>query len=174
MNEGKNVITFKKSSIQKASQQSSVIRAKSFKVTAANQNYSQYINTIKAYALAGMPFEHIANAGEYIGDIVEKGEVDASLIEGWQGKLGEVAENESKLLAWQSRGETISITHQLSPPNPVTGVEIIPASQDLTTPTSNTEQTLNVVEGISVLREDTASLSNNPFLKAIPDLKKPF
>lgn len=63
MNDDKNVISF---------QTSSVIRAKSFKINSAMQNFAQYIRTVKAYALAGMPLVHIANAGEEIGDLFGK------------------------------------------------------------------------------------------------------
>lgn len=163
MNRDTNVITFQKSS---------VIRAKSYKVTSGNQNYSQYVNTIKAYAQAGMPFEHIANAGEFIGDLVEKGELDTSLIEGWQEKAGEIAEEESKVLAWQNRGDVISITNQITSPNTTTGSEIVIASQDLTIG-ENQPQNLNVLEGIAVFNQKTSGqLENNPYLRAPADPKK--
>ena len=172
MNDQKNVITFQKPSIQQASQASSVIRAKSYKVTSGNQNYSQYVNTIKAYAQAGMPFEHIANAGEYIGDLVEKGEIDTSLIEGWQEKAGEIAEEESKVLAWQNRGEIISLTHQIGSPSPLTGGEVVPVTQNLTTE-QNPSQNLNVLEGIAVFNQaDNSQLEANPYLQAPADFKK--
>lgn len=178
MSDNKNVISFNKPAVQSTSQPTSPIRAKFFKVTSANQNYSQYLNTIKAYSQAGMPFEHIANAGEFIGDQVEKGEIDSSLIEGWQEKAGEIAEEESKVLAWQNRGEVISVTHQL-PSAPTTGQEITPLSQDLTT--QKQPQSMNVLEGISVYNQQPQSLpnisqnqglENNPFLTAPPVIKK--
>lgn len=163
MNDPKNVITFQKPS---------VIRAKSFKVTSGNQNYSQYVNTIKAYALAGMPFEHIANAGETLGDMVERGELDSSLIEGWQEKAGEIAEEESKVLAWQNRGEVISLTHRIASPDPITGQEIVQTSQNLTTG-QNSPQNLNVLEGIAVFNQTgNPQLEANPYLHAPADLKK--
>lgn len=172
MNDTKNVITFQKYSIQPASQASVVIRAKSFKVTSGNQNYSQYVNAIKAYALAGMPFEHIANAGETLGDMVERGELDSSLIEGWQEKAGEIAEEESKVLAWQNRGEVISLTHQITSPNPITGQEVVQTSQNLTTG-QNPSQNLNVLEGIAVFNQNKSEqLENNPYLIAPADIKK--
>ncbi len=138
-------------------------RAKSFKVNSTSQNYAQYVSTVKAYALAGMPFEHIANAGDFLGDQVERGEIDAPLLEGWQEKAGEVAEDASKILSWQNRGEVISIIPQLSSPS-ITGQEIVNISPD---------QTINVVEGIAVFnKEGNFELENNPYLKALPDLKK--
>jgi len=137
------------------------IRAKSFKINSQTQNYSQYINTIKAYAQAGLPFEHISNAGEQLGDPVERGEIDASIHQGWQNKAGEIAEDESKILAWQNRGETISITQALA----------APASHSLTTNQQTGEQTLNIVEGISVTKEQPSELDSNPFLRAPANLK---
>ena len=145
-------------------------RAKSFKVISPNSNYGQYVTTIRAYALAGMPFEHIANAGEAIGDLVERGEIDAPILEGWQEKMGEVAEDESKILFWQNRGEVILIAPQLSSGS-TTGQELTKSSTDLTTG-GNPDQTLNVVEGIAVFKEQPSSLENNPYLKALPNLKK--
>lgn len=149
-------------------------RAKSFKVKTLNKDFSQYVNTIKAYALAGMPFEHIANAGDFLGDSVERAQLDAPLLEGFQGKVGEIVEDESKILSWQNRGEVISITHQLASPEPVTGQELVPTSQHLTT--QSKEQKMNVLEGIAVSKEpqnltnspQDTQLESNPYLKAIP------
>lgn len=178
MSDDKNLNPFQKTSIQQLPPGSSPIRAKSFKVVANDQNYAQYVSAIKAYALAGMPFEHIANAGEYIGDSVEKGEIDTALIEGWQEKMGEVAEEESKILAWQNRGDVISITHQLPTATPTSEHEIMPTSQDLTQQTQ--PQNTNVLEGIAVYNQQdslnntstqTQSLENNPFLKAPATIK---
>ncbi len=143
------------------SNNSQVTRAKSFKINSPTQNYSQYINTVKAYAQAGLPFEHIANAGDHLGDSVERGEIDASIHQGWQNKAGEIAEDKSKILAWQNRGETISITQALG----------APTSNSLTTSQQTREQTLNVVEGISVTKVQPSELDNNPFLKAPANLK---
>lgn len=149
----------------------SAIRAKSFKVTSHTQNFAQYVATVKAYALAGMPFEHIANAGDFLGDQVERGEIDAPILEGWQEKAGEVAEDKSKILSWQNRGEIISIMPQISSAS-ITNQELIPISQQLST-TQNPDQTINVVEGIAVFNQKTSGqLENNPYLSAPADLKK--
>lgn len=144
-------------------QTSSVIRAKSFKVNSPNHNFAQYINTIKAYALAGLPFEHIANAGEYLGDPVERGELDAPLQDGWEQKVGETIEDESKILSWQNRGEIISVVPQLTSPNPVTGQEMVNTTQQITNNPPQEEQR-NILEGIAVYNQ----LENNPFLKVLP------
>lgn len=82
----------------------SVKRAKSFKVKSEDINFEQYAKTIRAYALAGMPFEHIANAGDFLGDEVEKKEVNAPFQNKNQSKIGEVAEDDSQILAW-ARGD---------------------------------------------------------------------
>ena len=157
----------------------SLTRAKSFKVTSVNQNYTQYVNTIKAYAQAGLPFEHIANAGEFLGDLVERGEIDAPL-EALEGKVGEVAEDESKLMAWQNRGEVISLTHQLPGAQPITGQEIVTSTQGLTFNNPPQDQTRNVIEGIGVFKEQpqqvqnptsNPQLENNPYLKAPANFK---
>lgn len=159
--------------------QSSLNRARSFKVKTTIKDYSQYVNTIKAYALAGMPFEHIANAGEALGDEVEKGELDATLQESWKGKVGEIAENEGKILAWQSRGEKESISFELPQSTSAVGVELVTVTQELTTTTS--EKTIDVIEGIAVLNQEpqqviknqqNSQLENNPYLQGPIDLKK--
>lgn len=141
---------------------SSKIRAKSFRISSGQQNYTQYAATVKAYALAGMPFEHIANAGDFLGDPVERGEIDAPILTGWQELAGEVTEDKSKILSWQNRGEIISITPQLSSLS-VTGQETV----------TNPDQTRDVVEGIGVFNQtDNSQLMTNPYLKAPAGLKK--
>lgn len=150
-------------------------RAKSFKVISGGGNYSQYVNTIKAYASAGMPFAHIANAGETLGDLVERSEIDAPLTS-LEGKIGEVAEDESKLMAWQSRGEVISLTHQLPGAQPITGQEIVANNQNLVVNNPQQNQTRNVIEGIGVVRQNpptqNSQLENNPYLRAPANLNK--
>lgn len=157
-------------------------RAKSFKVIAPTQNYSQYIRTVKAYALAGLPFEHIANAGDLLGDKIEKGEVDASVEANWQNRVGEIAEDDSKILAWQNRGERILITRQLSQPISAAENELVNQPRNLAANTAGNEQSLNVLEGIAVFNQQPQSLpnasnansglENNPYLKAPPILNK--
>lgn len=179
---GDKILTNPKSALIFNQTDHSITRAKSFKVTSQTQNYAQYVRTVKAYALASLPFEHIANAGDFLGDIVERGEIDAPISE-LQEKMGEVVEDESKLLAWQNRGETISLTHQLSSPTPTTGKEVVTISQAVTTQTQ-TEKTINVIEGIGVFNQQTpqiqnptpstssSPLENNPYLQAPADIKK--
>lgn len=157
----------------------SLVRAKSYKITSA-RNYAQYVRTVKAYALAGLPLEHIANAGEEIGDLVERAEIDASLLENSQSKAGEIAEDENKIMAWQNRGEKISIVNQLSSPQPLKETEIVPVSNDLTTSNPNQQHSLNVLEGIAVFNNQPQQVSNqnnsqletNPYLNAPANLKK--
>ncbi len=131
----------------------SVTRAKSFQVKTSPHNYVQYVKTVKAYALAGMSFEHIANAGDYLGDEVERNEVDAPLQNSRQSKIGEVVEDAQGILAWQNRGERVSITHQLSSTATSTGKEVVVISQDLITTEATQDQTIDVLEGIKVERK---------------------
>jgi|SRR3989344_5349286 len=180
MDDNKSIV-FSNRPVSTFSASSPIIRAKSFKVNSPTHNFAQYINAIKAYALAGMPFEHIANAGEYLGDIVERGELDAPIIEGWEGKVGETIEDESKILSWQNRGEVISVVPQLASPSPITGQEIVNTTQQLTN-NPHQEEKRNVLEGIAVYNQPPQpipnavsdnQLENNPFLKALPqDIKK--
>lgn len=160
----------------------SITHAKSFKVTSQTPNYAQYVRTVKAYALAGLSFEHIANAGDTLGDFVERGEIDAPISE-MEKKMGEVVEDESKLLAWQNRGETISLTLELPSGVSVTGKEVVTISQSVTIKPQE-EQTINVIEGIGVFNQQApqiqnttpstspSHLENNPYLRAPADLKK--
>lgn len=166
-----NPIIFQKGAVAPSSQNPSIVRAKSFKVNSPSHNFAQYINAIKAYALAGMPFEHIANAGEYLGDKVERGEINAPLKEDVLGRVGETVEDESKILSWQNRGEVISVVPQLSSPNPITGQELVQTSQGLTI-NPNQEEKLNVLEGIAVYNQpNNSQLENNPYLQALPIIK---
>jgi len=177
-----DIINFQKSLNTQPQNNYQPTRAKSYKVIAPIENYAQYIRTIKAYALAGLPFEHIANAGDLLGDKIEKGEVDAPVEVNSQEKVGEIVEDESKILAWQNRGERILVTKQLSQPIPTSGNELISQSQNLTVNNTSSPQSLNVLEGIAVynqqpqgLSNSTASnsqLENNPYLKAPPIMNK--
>lgn len=160
----------------------SPIRARSFKINSVMQNFSQYVRTVKAYALAGLPLEHIANAGDFLGDPVERKEIDTNLLNNWQTKAGEIAEDENKIMAWQSRGEQISIVNQLGAAQPLEGTEIVPITNNLTTANSNSPQTLNVLEGIAVFNnqppqlppnQTNSQLENNPYLRTPANLKNP-
>lgn len=156
------------------SKAASLKRAKSFQVKTENLNYEQYAKTIRAYALAGMPFEHIANAGDLLGDLVERKEIDAVFENSFQSKVGEVAESDEQIMAWQARGERIAVIHQLSGPAG-SGKEVVVASESLTTVDKNKQETIEVLEGINVSKAevkalpeqtDNNQLENNPFLKA--------
>lgn len=158
----------------------SPIRAKSFKVSSGVQNFAQYARTVKAYALAGLPLEHIANAGDFLGDPVERKEVDASLLESSQTKAEEIAEDENRIMAWQNRGEQISIINQLQATQPMKETEIVPVINNLAPANSNQSQTLNVLEGIAVFNnqpqplpgnQTNSQLENNPYLKTPANLK---
>lgn len=176
----KNVTTTKDTSSLITTNSSSPTRAKSFKITtSSNYDYMQYKRTVDAYMQAGLPFEHIATAGDIRGDKVEKNEVDAPLQEGWQNKTGETASDDNKMIAWQSRGEKVVESHQLAASVPVTGKELIITSNQLTISQPTEDRILEVIEGIAVVKEDPSKLSglsadqkkleDNPFLKAIPE-----
>lgn len=164
----KDLIKFSNRKVSQTSSDYPVTRAKSFKVHTSQPDFPQYVKTVQAYARAGMPFVHIANAGDFLGDNVERNEVDASLQQGWQNKVGEVAETEDKILAWQTRGERVLTTHQLLAPVPVTGKEMVTVSKDVTVGKIAQGTTLDVLEGIGVLRKEASRLENNPYLQAIP------
>lgn len=145
------------------------VRAKSFKVSTTSLNFEQYARTIRAYSLAGMTFTDIANAGDFLGDLVERQEIDSPLQEGWQERMGEIVEDESKILAWQSRGEKVSLTPQLSA-GTAGGNELVIVSRQLTN-TQTQSTTIDVLEGIKVIREDNEALENNPYLKPLPEFE---
>lgn len=156
------------------------VRAKSYRITADPRNYNQIIETIKAYKRAGMPFEHVANAGEEIGEIVERAEIDAPV-----NQISEASEgiiDRSQALFWQNRGEVITITPQISAPNNLSGNELTQTTSNLVQDAQSAELKLNVVEGIGVFNQEAqglqnassnnTSLENNPFLTAPANLKK--
>lgn len=131
----------------------SIKRAKTFEITAGSTNYTQYGNTVKAYAAAGMPFDHIANAGESLGDKVVRKETDAPFADGSQNleKKGEIVEDNDQIMAWQARGERIAVVHQLASPVQVNEVAI--ASGNLVTAGLNQQSFVEVLEGINVSKE---------------------
>lgn len=66
------LIKFSNTAVVTDESQYSGVRAKSFKVKTTAHDFVQYVRTVKAYALAGMPFADIANAGDLLGDEVER------------------------------------------------------------------------------------------------------
>lgn len=173
---GKNDITVSDKALVAKVRDFSVKQAKSFKVETRDLNFEQYAKTIRAYALAGMPFEHIANAGDFLGDEVERKEVNAPFQNKNQSKIGEVAEDKSQILAWQARGERAALVHQIDSPAG-TGTEIVLVSRDIAK--SDNEQTVEVLEGIKVVKQtgvladesQEKKLKENPFLRS-PSLFK--
>lgn len=147
-----------------------ISRAKSFQIRASQTNYDQIATTIKAYAVAGMPFEHIANAGEEIGEVVERGEIDASIKDGWQDKKGEIAEDRGKILAWQSRGERISVIAQIS--SPLNNKDLAPYTENSVTNLYTQPQTIDVIEGISAVTTNQPSLSDKTTPSNITDISQ--
>lgn len=157
----KDLVNSPNTGITNTSNTASQTRARSFKVSNVSvHNYAQYARTVKAYALAGMSFHDIANAGDFLEDEVERAEIDAPLQQNWKNMAGEIAEDESKILAWQARGETVSITNQLSSPAGVTGKEVVTISKDLITVEQN-ESTHDLTVEVSSL-DRTLSDSGKP------------
>ena len=105
---------------------------------------------------------------------------DVNLQQGLQGKIGEVVENESTIIAWQSRGEKITVMREL-PAVEEPGSKIVPISNGLTN-SANQPKTIDVLEGIAVVKEqptqiagnntDYLELTYNPYLKADAGFKK--
>lgn len=166
----KGLIQFPNSAVVAASKGLSLKRANSFMVKAKVYDFEQYARVVRAYSVAGMSFEDIANAGDSLGDEVERLEVNAAFQDSLQNKVGEVAEagDGSQILAWQTRGERISVTHQLA--SPVTsGDEVVIASQGLAVTGNAQAETVEVLEGIKVSRVEPAEeLENNRFLRFQP------
>lgn len=156
-----------------------ISRARSFKIRASKPNFEQVVNTIKALAVAGMPFVYAANGSEAIGELVERRETDAPIKDGWQTKAGEIAEKEGEILAWQNREESITLVPQIG--SPIGSSEIIPFTPNAMT-NSNTPQTINVIEGISASQQQPSlvdaipsnitDISQNRYLNAPAILKK--
>lgn len=155
-------------------QEPNSVRAKSFKIKSQPENITAFRNTVRAFIDAGMPLEQIANAGDFLGEEVERLETDAPLQNGWQHQRSEIVEDENQIFAWQSRGETVTLDHQLTAANPETGREVVIISKELSTH-EHEPGTINVVEGISVTRNapeavDTnhdAELESSPFLQPL-------
>lgn len=181
----KDAIIFPGKGMVEAANKASRTRTRSFKIRTSPPNLKQFVAAVNAYALAGMPFEHIANAGDFLGDEVERKEIDAPLQQEWKNKVGEVVEYEKQVMAWQARGETASTTPELPSPQPITHQEVVVISKDLTTIEPTQDQTVRVIEGINVsLKQDSPSvlpnstshdqaLENNPYLQPIAgNLKK--
>ncbi len=124
---------------------------------------SQITRTINAYSVAGMTYEDIADTLEEKGNKVERGETDAFMKDGWQGKVGEVLETEKGIRAWQNRGEVISLIPQITAGTTLSGTEVVTTSQNLAT----NQQKVNVIEGINVQASDYTEVQtpNNNILQ---------
>ena len=90
--------------------------------------------------------------------------MDAPIQEGWKQTVGEVTESQGKIMAWQTRGEIVSVSHQLSSGSSMTGMEVVEISKEVIIQTP--EQKLDVVEGIAVVTKDADKIENNIYLKA--------
>lgn len=165
--------------IIKSTSQNPKVRARSFNIKTSSKNLEQYKRTIIAYMQAGLTFEDIAWAGDFIGDEVVKEEIDAMIAEGWQEKTNEIAEDDSKMLAWQSRGETVSVANILPSVSTINGTEIINISKSPAVLEESTQDSYEVVEGIAVAKTELPELSEvsnntspNPTIQDSPFLQK--
>lgn len=140
-----------------------ISRAKSYQIgiDPSSPNYEQYVRVVKAYAAAGMTFADIANAADELGDQVVRGETDAPIKDGRQRKIGEIVEDEDRILAWQDRGEKISITAPQAPQLTAASsmslksatVSQVPATRNLG------DKKIGVIEGIDVRSPNYNSIS---------------
>lgn len=151
--------------------QTSETRARAFKITAPVHNFLQYVRAVKTHISARMTLQNIVNAAILLNDPVEIVEIDALLQESWQKKQSEVAEDPNKILAWQNRGEMVSVKKL---PFPTSDGEMVLVSKELEIPTFSGE--IPVIEGIAVFRDSgpaallensdhDAELLDSPFLK---------
>lgn len=146
-------------------------RARAYSIRSSVQNYKAFVDTIKAYKLAGMDFQDIAEAGVELGEEVAVNEVDAPIQPGWQNQEGEVIEEQGKFMTWQYRSETVSSSVQISSSqrSSITKMEIVSASSHLAP--VNVGQTIPVVEGIHVTTQDSSShdaqIESSPFLRPL-------
>lgn len=175
----KTPVTDKAARLATTQPNSALARAKSYDIglNPNSPNYQQYVTTVNAYVKAEMPFVHIANAGDELGDKVIRGEVDAPIKLGLENKVSEVVENEGRTIAWQNRGEVLSLTPQIATTSSFGGTEIVQTTQNLVQNQSTGTHSINVIEGISVSQAQQPSLteattnnitdiSQNPYLKA--------
>lgn len=164
-----NVIVFQPTTPQVTSEPIQT-RAISFKIRSKPENITAFRSTVKAYIVAGMPIEQIANAGDFLGEEVERLETDAPIKDGWGNKRSEVIEDGNQIFAWQSRGETVTLDHQITSANPITGNEMVIITRELATAPAS-QSTIDVVEGISVVKTEQEAIDdelvNSPFLKKV-------
>lgn len=159
-------------------------RGRAFKIHASHQNADVFEAAIDYYRAAKMPLEHIANAGDFLGEEVLRFEKDAPLQDGWQGGSGKRVDG-NVITVWQSRGEIIPTDHQIEGPATITGNEVIILRKEVASPTTPQENTIEVVEAVKLVKETQAALEapqtpdhdsellNSPFLRPVPaDLKK--
>lgn len=158
----------------------SPVRARAYNISNAKPwNIGQYKRAAIACKVAGMTFDEVAKAADFLGDKTERIESDAPIQPGWQEIQSEIVEDEHRILLWQNRGEKVTVDKQLTPPE--SGKEIIQIS-DYLPQTQTPNQTIEVVEGLNITTNNPQSLptasnntglENNPYLQIFPgDIKK--
>lgn len=147
------IIQTQTQAVDKTTTLAAPLRARYYKVGSDQVDFDQFNRTIQAYIDAGLPFEHIANAGEHLGYPVQKGDIDAPFKPDWKQKVSDIKTGENQILAWQNRGEIADFNHQLS--QPVTGKELISTAGNLIpNPNNPAVARIQVIEGINVSKTD--------------------
>lgn len=133
-----------------------LVNARSLSITAPPEDYPQYVNVVKTFTVAGMTYQPIINVALSKGHPVTVGETTTFVQGDFTVTGGQVLEEESRVRAWQKRGETIVVNRML--PSPTT----IAYSSEIPIP---------VLEGIEV---NNAKVNNLGFIRPLTDaeLKK--
>ncbi len=100
-----------------ASQKPTNVTAKSFSISSSSEDFSQYGNTIKSFTTAGLSYQPIVNVAHAKGHPVNETLTEASLQTEMPINTGQVIEDESRIRAFQNRGEFITVTQRLSSPS---------------------------------------------------------
>src|SRR3989344_505680 len=177
-----NVITFQPQPTATIQNDINKARGRAFEVHASHQNADVFEAVIDFYRAAKMPMEHVANAGDFLGEEVLRFDQDAPLQDGWQGGSGKKVEG-NVITVWQSRGEIITTDHQIEGPASITGSEVIILRKEMASPTIPQNNTIEAVEAIKLVKETQKAIEapqshndelvNSPFLRTLPDdLKK--
>lgn len=139
------------------------VAAKSASISSPPEDYPQFVNTVKSFTVANMPFEPIINVAHSKGYPVEVTWTDSSVKTNMPANTGQVIEEENRILAIQNRGESITVSLRVTAPASATTSELITYS--------NNPSTSYYPE-----QADTASpnatVTNVPLLEGI-EVKKP-
>jgi hypothetical protein len=135
----------------------SPLRAKYFSVVSPEEDRYQFEKAVEAFRQAGMPFSIIANVGEELGYQVERGEVEAALLENAQiiSAQSGAEKKEDMMLAFQKRGEVVDEDRLLA--SAESSQALVPVSQALMAPQNS--KVIEVIEGIAIYKEQLDELN---------------